>query len=800
MKFIVPLFCLFALKSLSQQTYFIKDKVSSQTIPFVKVKPQNKPAILADIDGSFSANPTEVASVRLSSFGYKDTTVVLADVVDNEIVLSMVIQTIEEVRVVAGENPAHRIMDQVIANRKKNNPLDNDAFIYESYSKYIFDLNPEALASISDTTTDSTLIRIRQHNSDKHVFLMESTSTRTFVPPSRDKEEITAYKVSGFSHPLFSTFARETQSFSFYENQFELMGKAYINPIAFGGTRRYLFILEDTLVSGVDTTFTIFYRPRLGKNFDGLQGRLYINTNGYAVEKVVASPYDTLSAGGFKIIQEYVLMNNTKWFPSKLSTEMEFTNIILETKVKDLYLQGKGSTYIKKVIINPDGIKRFSFNNAAVTTANNANKKDEKDWDSSRVYQITDKELQTYETLDSISKEENLDLKLKLAMTLISGKIPMGYFNLDLKRLLDYRIYEGTRVGLGIETSDKLTERATVGGYFGYGFRDKSWKYGGFSDIHLYKPKSIKLSLVYQQDIIERGGHTYQNDAFSLMNPTLLQRIYVKNMERQQLAEVALSGLLTSNFKVLLSGNYQRVNFTDYYRFFVAPSKTFLDQVDLAETSLEVIWNIREKVAILGDARISKGTKFPKIQFKATRGWKGWANSEFDYWRLNFEINQDVSILGLGKFNWSIKGGQSTRELPLFLSQVAVGTGGKNWYLSVPNSFESMAASRFYNDRQIALFTRFTFLGLKTKYKFFNPQFAIHHAIGFGEMSTKSIHNVSVQSMDKGYYEGGLIIQRILVSGTVGFGVGAFYNYGPYSLPEVKDNVTVKLSFTYSIN
>ena len=90
---------------------------------------------------------------------------------------------------------------------------------------------------------------------------------------------------------MLSTLVSSLQSFSFYDTKFDLFGKTYINPIALGGIKRYIFVLKDTTYVGNDTTFTIYYQPRKDKDFDGLTGNLYINTNGYAIEKVTAAPY-----------------------------------------------------------------------------------------------------------------------------------------------------------------------------------------------------------------------------------------------------------------------------------------------------------------------------------------------------------------------------------------------------------------------------------------------------------------------------------------------------------------------------
>ena len=784
----------------SQTTYYIKNNFTGDPIPFVKVKPNTGTPFLGDIDGIIQLNEG-VISIEIIGNGVKDSSVLLANVVDFTIYLTPLIKEIQVVNVTAGENPAHRIIDLAIENRKKNNPLDNDPFRYESYSKFIFDVNQDAIDGIPEGTTDSNLLQIKSFFNQQYLLMMESASIRTFMPPSRDQEEITAYKVSGFNTPLLSTFANEMQSFSFYENQFQLLGKTYINPIAFGGTRRYLFILEDTTVVNQDTTFTIFYRPRKGKNFEGMTGRMYINTNGYAIEKVTASPYEDSTGTEIIIVQEYELINGKKWFPSKLSTEISMKGLVLNPKMKNGYIQGKGSTYIKNIVLNPEGLRKRDFDNVSVTTNENAGIVKDEAWDSLRFYSINDKEKRTYEMIDSLSKAEKFDKKLALLGTLGQGKIPLGYLNLDLTRVLDFDLYEGYRFGAGLETSKKLMENATVGGYYAWANRDKGTKYGAYSTIHLNRKNGIKINLRYQQDVAERGGVFYQKDLFSLNSTSMYRHLFIQNMDKQRLGELAFSGNINSNMKITLIGNYQRIWTTQGYAYYPSGDMTVdfpITEFDLAETSLEYSWNIREKVMQLGDNRISKGTKFPKIKLKVTKGWKGWLESDYDYVRINTEIQQDIAIRGIGKFSWTLSGSLTDGNTPLFLMNTGI-AAGRNWNLSVMNTFETMKPSEFYSSKQVALFTRMNFNAIKTKAKWNEPQFSVHHAIGYGEMNQKLQHSISFQSMEKGFYEAGLILNNVLVANSMGIGIGGFYRYGPYSDADWKKNIVPKITVSIAL-
>lgn len=780
------------------------DAITGEPVPFPKVIPAPGTPFLADIDGYFTI-PSGAVEVLFRSQGYQD---VVYDVsaIGPQVLIHPVAGELEEVQILPGVNPAERIMERAIANRKKNHPMSDETFTYTSYSKFLFTVDPDAIAQIADHTTDSNLIEMRKFFGKQHLFMLENTTQKYFEPPYREKEIITAYKVSGFSDPMFATFASEVQTFNFYENQFNLFGRSYVNPMAFGSIRRYLFILEDSTVTSGDTTFTIRFQPRQGKNFDALKGWLYINSNGYAIEKVIAQPAGEPEIIAPKIIQEYAFIDGKKWFPVKLSTEAVFPGIQLDDSLENSHLIAKGSTYIEHIVLGAD-LSKERFNAVAVRTAPDAGTKDSTHWDNSRKYGLTDKEIHTYAMIDSMSKKHRIEQKLGVAMSLAEGKVPVGYIQFDLSRLIDYRTYEGCRLGLGIENSKKLMERGLFGGYFGYGMRDKDWKYGGYASWMLFPKQFVELKASFQEDLVKRGGVTYLTAERGLLSSSLYRHLYINNMEHQRKAELSVTGYVTPTMRLLLSGNYQRIGLTKGYEFnngsglILNGNRPF----DLAEVNAEVVWTFREKVMYIGTRRISTGSLFPRISAKVTRGLSGIEGSLLDYTRLNLEIRQEVAIRAVGKFSYLISVGKTVGDVPLFLMQMPLGTGGRSWKnISVINSFETMLPSSFFNREAVALFTRFAFKPMKTSLKWTKPQFSIHHAMGTGSFDRKEQHTVNVNdasagfsSMDRGYYEAGLIADKLLVLNNSGFGIGCFYNYGAYASPYVKNNVTLKLSLTF---
>ncbi|MEI2419838.1 carboxypeptidase-like regulatory domain-containing protein, partial [Arthrospira platensis SPKY2] len=137
------------------------DDRSNEPLAFVHVVPEGqREGGTTDIDGRFTLEvPATPVLLRFSYVGYKPTELVAQ--AGQPLLVRMERATFElrAVEVMPGENPAHRIIKQVHANRKANDGLRNRAHRYTSYSKTVFTAaldsaiinDPEKLAALDSS-------------------------------------------------------------------------------------------------------------------------------------------------------------------------------------------------------------------------------------------------------------------------------------------------------------------------------------------------------------------------------------------------------------------------------------------------------------------------------------------------------------------------------------------------------------------------------------------------------------------------------------------------------------------------
>ena len=71
--------------------------------------------------------------------------------------------------------------------------------------------------------------------------------------------------------------------------------------------------------------------------------------------------------------------------------------------------------------------------------------------------------------------------------------------------------------------------------------------------------------------------------------------------------------------------------------------------------------------------------------------------------------------------------------------------------------------------------------------------------MGIGELDQENLIRYNLKDFRKGYYESGLEVNNILKFGSVSWGLGIYFRYGPCQLPQINDNFAYKFGFYISI-
>ena len=731
---------------------------------------------------------------------------------------------LHEVEVKTKYNPAIPIMKKVIQNRNENGQFANDHFTYTSYQKMIFtgDIDRDSVllnraqnltdALQTDTVPlskkDSNYVKMVEFFDTHHLFFMETVTKNYFRKPAATYEKVIAHRTAGLKDPIASVFLAKLQEVNFYAtDELYILESIYVSPLSKRALNIYDFRLEEKTVQENDTLFIISFQPKQGTHFKSLTGKIGITSQDYALNKIEVSPFDQALGFSFDLVQEYERQLNGTYFLKDMFVRADFFRIAVggvQVEITMTAAYARAVLILEKRVIEIDNETRVRRSDIGLVDieddlADEATQ--EKILATYRPTTLTEKESHTLILVDSLSKEYKFDKRLESLQILITGKIPISFTNIDINQILHFNSVETARLGLGVYTNDRLSKVVNFGGFFGYGFKDKTWKWGGEIGFNIVRSRDFKVTLRYYSDLMESGGTAFFDREYTLFSGEFYRTWLFQQFYRSNALGVTAQSKLTRWLTGYVSTSYSANKTIFDYSFqqpFENEPPTFYSFDDF-HVKVGARLAFKERFWGSGKYYFYSVSPYPVITLQYIRGIKGMINSDFNYNRIDLKMLYRKNWKILGFTNLTLFAGLIDRSLPapLLLNQRAgyylVGFYGAD-------QFGTMHADEFLSDKYATLFIHHNF-GRMTQNKKFSPRIIFCQGIGFGGLRNPDVHiGIDFKTMEKGYFESGLMIGDLLViKGLLSFGVGAFVRYGAYYLPKPQyktiDNFAFKVYF-----
>ncbi len=702
------------------------DEDTKEPLPFVSVVfVGTTTGTSTDFEGNyFLETREEVDSILVSFIGYQPKKIAVNKNDFKTINVSLKEESfeIEEVLITPGENPAHRIVRGIIANKENNNPNKNNSYQYESYTKMELDLT-----NISEEFQNKKILK-----NFKFVFDYVDTSAVTgkaYLPflisetlsdfyhsknPKIRREVIKASKISGFdgdNTSIAQLTGRIQQDFNIYDNFIQLFGQGFVSPTHPQALAFYRFYLIDSADHKGLYSYHLSFKPRRTQEA-AFTGDFWISAEDFAVVEAklrVANDVNVNWVNDVLLTDEFQKIEET-WFWKKQHMLVDFT-LTEKDSTKQKGFLGKRTVHYNKIELNQPPPDRIQKMYSDINVSTEALEKDEAFWEENRPFHLSEQERNIYSMVDSIKNVPLYRTIVDIVSAALTGYYDAGKVEIGpYYKSLSFNDIEGVRFQLGGRTTSDFHKKWQLHGYGAYGTDDEEWKY----------KFGVNYRISEKNDLWEMAGFHYMSDVDQLGNSenafaqgnilaSLLARNPTNKLTLIDEAEIYYEKEWIKGFSNKIKGRYRQITSTDFVPFQPSSNRSNITggKLKTGDVVLNTRWAPREAVLNGTFSQMHLGSKYPIFNLNVTLGLKA-LNGDFNYQKVDFSYEHTIPVNPIGKLYYIATAGKIFGDVPFPLLHLHE---GNETYGFDPYSYNLMNYYEFASDQYGSLYAEHHFMG-----------------------------------------------------------------------------------------
>jgi hypothetical protein len=696
----------------------VTDAASGDPIPFVNVvfKGTNIGAT-TDFDGNYLIKTkTPRDTVTATYIGYRSRSKPIKRGVTQTINFQLEedVVNLQEVVVLAGENPAFEVLRNVVRNKDKNDKRRLSAYEYDTYTKIEVDVDniseklreKKFMKKITQVLDSVDRIAGEDGKPVLPLFITESVSKLYYRDnPSLKKELVLKSKINGVGVEDGTTVTQvigsSFQEYNFYQNWLNILTKEFVSPIADGWRLYYEYDLTDSLMVGSHFCYRIDFFPKSPQEL-AFTGTMWITKKEFALKQIdvtMGKQANINFVEKLKIQQELEPTVEGAWLPVKNRVLID----VGELSANSAGMLAKFYTSNKNFVVNKP--YEAVFYERPIQIAEDALlNKNEQYWDSIRHEPLSNTELSVYKMIDTLRNIPLIRTYTDIIKIVVDGYVKLGKIEIGpYLSAIAWNNVEGMRLQGGFKTNYKFSKKFILWASAGYGFDDEKFKYMVNYQHILSRDRWTTFSVRVRRDLSRLGV----DDENLADNPLFLAATrwgYFRRGFYSDEYRVAFQRELFKGFSQKVSFRHWTFSPTYQFGYFTNPGEVaspIRDTFETSEVSVESRY-ARDEIFLQNDnERISLGTnKSPIVTLRYTHGFKGAFGSDFEYDKLRLTINKRIKTGPLGVGYATVTSEYVFNALPYPLLTLHLGNQSP-LYSTV--TYNLMNFGEFVSDRYVAL-------------------------------------------------------------------------------------------------
>ncbi|MDR6464998.1 hypothetical protein [Chryseobacterium sediminis] len=689
---------------------------------------------------------------------------------------------------------ALEILKKVNKLFNENSPKSLGSYSYKSYEKISLDIDEDSLTQFNQYFNDLNIFKKKREKdslnnisarkvfSKSKLFLWERAQEFLYSKKYGEKINILDNRISGLKQPIYEMIALQQSNRDIVPEQVKPENRGL-----------YRFFLSDTVTLDGRKNFVIRFREVNYKKPDRKRkynGAIYVDTETYGIKKI--ENFSKNKNDGI-ITSTWVFYNN-KWFLAHEKTKLKMGKMAMDDKEhaddkKDkksfgtyAFLTSKYFDFEAPIEENPKDFKGYTFSVKNI---------DGHSLDRYRTEPLTEREQNTYKTIDSLGKKYKIDSKAQILSGLLNGQIRVGSVDFAVDEIVNYNSYEGFRLGLKAKLNENFNPYFSPDYYFAYGVKDRKWKYGMGLDMKTSLEKNSIFRFEVYDDVTASGEFNRKLWNFKMRTMNFGNNLNNDKYFHFKGAALSYMNDVTNGLTLALAvrRNTEEAEFDYQFRDRGTSYRNFNTLFTLKYSP-----NSTNIMTPQGKSLIDQ--KYPELYFNYEQSYK-LLQGNFNYSRFDalFVHNFKTPI---GTTGFRLYGGAVLGEAPIWknFTMNGLASPGKDFNFNLTSylGFATLEGGKYYNDRFIAYY--FTHK-LPLYFKSFGHNvssfdFVLRGTIG--DMKHPEYHQFKFRKLDHLYQEVGLEWNNFLSSY---FNLGLFYRVGYYATPHFKENFAIQFKLKF---
>lgn len=789
------LFFLLSFLGYSQSKIKIVDDASQKPVFNAKVSCDNTIIGYTNQQGVLEFK-TECKNIDIDADSYQKETISVESSMEISLLKkSSKTTSIEAVVIEDKSDPrALEILKKVNKLFNENSPKSLGSYSYKSYEKISLDIDEDSLSQFNQYFNDLNIFKKKREKdslnnisarkvfSKSKLFLWERAQEFLYSKKYGEKINILDNRISGLKQPIYEMIALQQSNRDIVPEQVKPENRGL-----------YRFFLSDTVTLDGRKNFVIRFREVNYKKPDRKRkynGAIYVDTETYGIKKI--ENFSKNKNDGI-ITSTWVFYNN-KWFLAHEKTKLKMGKMAMDDKEHAddkktkksfgtyAFLTSKYFDFEAPIEENPKDFKGYTFSVKNI---------DGHSLDRYRTEPLTEREQNTYKTIDSLGKKYKIDRKAQILSGLLNGQIRVGSVDFAVDEIVNYNSYEGFRLGLKAKLNENFNPYFSPDYYFAYGVKDRRWKYGMGLDMKTSLEKNSIFRFEVYDDVTASGEFNRKLWNFKMRTMNFGNNLNNDKYFRFKGASLSYMNDVTNGLTLALAvrRNTEAAEFDYQFRDRGTSYRNFNTLFTLKYSP-----NSTNIMTPQGKSLIDQ--KYPELYFNYEQSYK-LLQGNFNYSRFDalFVHNFKTPI---GTTGFRLYGGAVLGEAPIWknFTMNGLASPGKDFNFNLTSylGFATLEGGKYYNDRFIAYY--FTHK-LPLYFKSFGHNvssfdFVLRGTIG--DMKHPEYHQFKFRKLDHLYQEVGLEWNNFLSSY---FNLGLFYRVGYYATPHFRENFAIQFKLKF---